>query len=139
MIYQNAWPERAWAMHSLHGALLAFPIACFTLTLLTDLSYWRTLNLLWLHFSEWLLLAGIVFGIVAALVRLVDFFVRGIRPAWLAVLGGVVVLLLAALNSFIHTSDGWTAVVPYGLIVSIVTVLAMLVTAWLDRMGVRHV
>jgi uncharacterized membrane protein len=58
---------------------------------------------------------------------------------WPATIGGLVVLVLATLNSFIHTADGWTAVVPYGLTVSVLTVLAMLVTAWLGRPEVRHV
>ncbi|HTV68507.1 MAG TPA: DUF2231 domain-containing protein [Rhizobiaceae bacterium] len=138
MTYDQTWPDRAFASNFLLTALLAFPIACFSLTVLTDVAYVRTLNLLWLHFSEWLLLAGLVFGILAALVALIDFAIRRVRHAWLAVLGGIVVLLLAALNSFIHTADGWTAVMPYGLTVSIVTVLAMIVTGWLGRRGVYH-
>lgn len=121
------------------AALLSFPVACFSLTVMTDLAYWRTLNLLWLHFSEWLLFAGLVFGIAAALVVLVDYAASRTRPAWPGVLAGIVVLLLAALNSFIHTADGWTAVMPYGLAVSVLTVAAMIVTAWLARPGVRHV
>ena len=99
----------------------------------------QTSNLLWLHFSEWLLFAGLVFGVLALLGRAVDTLVRGIGPSWLAVLGGVVVLVLATINSFLHTADGWTAVVPYGLTLSVATVLAMIVTAWLARPGVRYV
>lgn len=130
----NAYPSTAdVAVHSVHSALTSFPVACFSLTLISDLVYWQTSNLLWLHFSEWLLFAGLVFGVIAIIVRGVDFLVRGVRPSWLAVLGGVVVLLLATINSFVHTTDGWYAVVPGGLILSTVTVLAMIVTAWLDR------
>ena len=47
----------------------------------------------------------------------------------------VIYLLLATLNSFIHTADGWTAVMPYGLTVSVLTVVVMIATAWL---GARH-
>lgn len=126
-------------MDVVHAALLSFPIACFSLTVLTDIAYWQTLNLLWLHFSEWLLFAGLVFGGISALVFLADFAIRRVRPSWLAVSAGVVVLLLATLNSFIHTADGWTAVMPYGLALSVLTVLAMIVTAWLARWGGRHV
>lgn len=139
MTYDHPLPDRGLAATPIHTALLAFPIACFTLTVLTDLAYWRTVNLLWLHFSEWLLLAGLVFGGVDLLVRLIDLVFRHVRPSWLTVFGGVVVLLLAVLNSFIHTSDGWTAVVPWGLTLSVLTVLAMLVTGWLARGGARHV
>jgi len=125
-------------MDLVHAALLSFPIACFSLTLLTDIAYWQTANLLWLHFSEWLLLAGLLFGLLAALVLLLDLLARGVRPGWPAVAGGIVVMLLAALNSFIHTADGWTAVVPYGLAVSALTVLVMIVTAWLGRREAYH-
>ncbi|TKT74369.1 DUF2231 domain-containing protein [Aquamicrobium sp. LC103] len=125
-------------VHSIYLALVAFPIACFSLTVLSDIAYWQTSNLMWLHFSEWLLLAGLVFGVLAAAVRALDYLLYRTRPVWLAVLGGVVVLCLAALNSFVHTADGWTAVVPYGLILSIVTVLVMIVTGWLGWRGGRH-
>jgi uncharacterized membrane protein len=137
----NPYPlsATAVAVDSLHSTLRAFPIACFSLALLTDIAYIQTSNLLWLHFSEWLLLAGLVFGILAILVSALDFLVRRIRPPWLAVLGGIVVLVLAAINNFVHTADGWTAVVPYGLTLSALTVLAMIVTAWLGRTGARYV
>lgn len=138
MTYDQTWPQRSAALEPIHVALLAFPIACFSLTVATDLFYIMTLNLLWLHFSEWLLLAGIVFGAIALLVRFIEFLVRRVRPSWFAVLGGILVLLLATLNSFIHTADGWTAVVPYGLTVSILTVVVMIITAWIGRRGVRH-
>lgn len=139
MTYDQTWPNRSTALNPIHTALLAFPIACFSLTLVTDLAYWKTLNLLWLHFSEWLLLAGLIFGGIELLFSFIEFLVRRSRPSWFAVLGGIVVLLLATLNSFIHTADGWTAVVPYGLAVSILTVVVMIITAWFSRRRVRHV
>lgn len=126
-------------MHPVHSALISFPIACFSLTLLTDIAYYQTSNLLWLHFSEWLLFAGLVFGILALLARAVDLLVRRLRPPWLALFGAAIVLILAVVNSFVHTADGWTAVVPYGLVLSAVTVLAMVGTAWLARPGTRYV
>ncbi len=139
MAVTHAPVETASVMDTLHAALISFPIACFTLTVLTDMAYWGTENLLWLHFSEWLLLAGLVFGTLALLLRAADLLVRRVRPAWPAVIGGIAVLLLAIVNSFVHTVDGWPAVVPKGLIVSILTFAAMLITAWFARRRVRHV
>lgn len=130
--------DRFHVADTLHTALTAFPIACFSLTLITDLAYAQTLNLLWLQFSEWLLLAGLVFGVLAAIARLVDIIVRRTRPRWPVLAGGSVVLLLAVVNSFIHTSDGWTAVMPYGLALSLLTVVAMVATAWFAVREVRH-
>lgn len=132
MTYDDELADRPLATGIIHTVLLSFPIACFSLTVLTDLAYWRTLNLLWLHFSEWLLMAGLVFGGIDLLVLLADRLVRGIRLSWLVTAAGLVVLLLATINSLVHTADGWTAVMPYGLALSILTVLAMIVTAWLE-------
>ena len=139
MTSHSPLPVAAPAMHPVHSTLTSFPVACFSLTVLTDIAYWQTSNLLWLHFSEWLLLAGLVFGVIALLARAVEYLFRRIRPSWPAVLGGVVVLLLATVNSFVHTADGWTAVVPWGLALSAATVLAMIVTSWLAHPGVRYV
>jgi uncharacterized membrane protein len=119
-----------WATSPVYRVLTAFPITCFSLTLATDVAYWRTSNLLWLHFSEWLLLVGLVFGILAALFLLVVSLLRRVGSSWMHALGGIVVLLLATLNSLIHTADGWTAVMPYGLVTSIATVLAMIFTSF---------
>jgi uncharacterized membrane protein len=139
MNYIHTVTDRPRAADSVHAFLQSFPIACFTLTVFTDVAYMQTLNLLFLHFSEWLLLAGIVFGSLGLLARLVEYLVRRRRPPWPAILGGVIVLLLAVINSFIHTADGWTAVMPYGLTLSILTVLAMIVTGWFAIRSVRHV
>lgn len=139
MNYPQAERAHSPALHSIHMGLLSFPVACFTLAVLTDLAYWATENLQWLHFSEWLLLAGLIAGAIELLVLLLEFLVRRTRPSWLAVIFGIAVLLLATVNSFVHTIDGWQAVVPNGLILSAVTVLAMLATAWFARRGWQHV
>ncbi len=131
------------AKHPIHATLAPFPIVCFTLTLLTDIAYWRTSNLMWQHFSEWLLLAGLVFGVLAGLAGAVDFLfrpeLRASRPAWPHAIGSVIVLVLAFFNSLVHAADGWTGVVPYGLVLSAATVLVMGLSDWFGRaMVFRH-
>lgn len=131
------------AGHPIHAALVPFPIVCFTLALFTDIAFYRTNNLMWQNFSSWLLLAGLVFGGLAAVFGAIDLLsrrsVRAQRPAWPHAIGNVIVLGLALLNSFVHASDGWTAVVPWGLTLSAVTVLLLAVTVWLGRSLVyRH-
>lgn len=117
----------------IYRTLVSFPIVAFTLTVVTDLAYLQTSNLLFLHFSEWLLFAGLVVGILAAVYLGIICIVRRSRPSRLHALFGIVALILAALNSFIHTADGWTAVMPYGLATSIATVVAMLLAGWFGR------
>ena len=124
---------------SIHYTLRSVPITCLGLTLASDIFYLQTSNLLWLHFSEWLLLAGVLFGAVAILLAFVDFLIRRIRPSWPTVLCSIVVLVLATFNNLVHTADGWTAVYPLGLTLSVATVLAMLLTGWAGRKGDRHV
>ena len=119
----------------LHPMLIPFPLACFAGGLLADLTYWGTAEMMWADFSAWLISAGLVLGVLAAIVGLIDFIAhrheRTTAPAWPHALGTVVLLVLALLNTFIHSRDAWTSVVPTGLILSALTVAAALVTGWL--------
>ena len=113
----------------------SFPVACFSLTVLTDIAYWQTSNLLWLHFSEWLLFAGLVFGTLAGVVAVICRIAGIAGSTWLAILGWILVLALAILNSLIHTADGWTAVIPWGITTSIVTLIVMIAVGFFGRRG----
>ena len=121
--------------HPIHAMVVPFPIVSFTFALVTDIIYWRTSNLMWAEFSAWLLLAGIVLGAFAALFGAIDFVacreIRARGPAWPHAIGNVIVLVIAFFNNLVHAGDGWTAVVPWGLTLSALTVLVMLVTGWL--------
>lgn len=118
----------------IYGMLAAFPAVCFLAALVTDLAYWKTAEGLWETFSVWLIAGGLVMAAVAALVGLVDWFAsargRGLRPAWPALIGNTVAVLLSILNVFVHSRDGWTAVIPTGLILSAVVALILLFTGW---------
>lgn len=121
--------------HPILRLLAAFPIACFTGALFTDLAYVQTENVMWVDFSDWLLAVGVAGGVVAAVAGLLSLMTnrrrRTQRFSWSVVLGSLVVLVVALFNNFVHSRDAWTSVVPTGLALSAVTVLAMLVTAWL--------
>ena len=104
------------ARHPIHPMLVPFPIVCFVGTLLADLAYWGTANIMWADFAAWLVSAGVILGLLAAIAGAVDFFgnrlIRAQAPAWPHAIGNVVAMILAIINMFIHTHDGWTAVVP---------------------------
>lgn len=123
------------AGHPIHPMLVPFPIVCFVGTLVTDIAYWRTAQMMWADFSAWLLVIGVIMGGLAAIAGLIDFLgnrlVRATQPAWPHMIGNIVAMLLALLNTFVHTRDAWTSVVPTGLILSVITVLILLVTGWL--------
>jgi uncharacterized membrane protein len=85
---------------------------------------------MWLHFSEWLIAAGLAFGALAALVLLIEFVGNGAirtgRTGWAHLLLFYATLVVELLNAFVHSIDGWTAVVPTGLSLSIIGALLAL-------------
>lgn len=119
----------------LYAMLVQFPVVCFVGAFVTDLAYWHTTLFLWETFSVWLLAAGCVVAGLAGIVGLI-YFVRDRRVrvarfawphAWLSLLAAV----LSIVNAFVHSRDGYTAVVPTGLTLSAIVVLLMLVVAWM--------
>ena len=42
-------------------------------------------------------------------------------------------LALGFVNSLVHARDGWTAVVPQGLILSVAMVVVRMITGWLGH------
>ncbi len=136
-------PTARIAGHPIHVMLVPVPITCFVGTLLTDITYWRTAEMMWADFSAWLVTVGVIMGFLAAIAGLTDFLgnrrIRARPPAWPHAIGNAVVLVLATLNMLIHTRDAWTSVVPWGLILSAAVVLVLLFTGWMGwSMIYRH-
>ena len=115
--------------------LAAFPIACFTCALVTDIAYTQTADIMWADFSDWLLAAGMAGGVIAAIAGLVHLLItrrsRGPQPVWPAMLGSLLVLVIGLFNNLVHSRDAWTSVVPTGIGLSALTVVLMVVTLWL--------
>jgi uncharacterized membrane protein len=131
------------ARHPIHPMLVPFPIVCFIGALATDIAYAVTEQVMWADFSAWLILVGVILGVLAGIAGLIDFVgnrqVRGLRPAWPHMLGNLLVLVLSIFNALVHTRDAWTSVVPTGLILSAVVVLILPFTGWLGwEMVHRH-
>ncbi|MET1026190.1 MAG: DUF2231 domain-containing protein, partial [Dongiaceae bacterium] len=117
------------AHHPIHPMLVPFPIVCFIGTLLTDIAYWQTMEMMWADFSAWLLAVGLFMGGLAAIAGFIDFLgdrlVRTHKAAWLHMLGNALAWVLSLFNAFVHSRDAWTSVVPTGLILSSVVVLIL--------------
>jgi uncharacterized membrane protein len=79
----------------------------------------------WNNVSEWLLAAGLILAALAAVAFIIDsVLARGGRIAWLRLAALAAAAILGSLNAFVHSRDGYTAVVPEGIILSaIVTVI----------------
>jgi uncharacterized membrane protein len=112
--------------------LFPVPIVCFLAALATDIAYSASAYLMWLHFSEWLIAAGLAFGALAALALLIEFIAsRGIRTraGWMHLVLFYAALVAELFNALVHTIDGWTAVVPTGLVLSVVGAVLALAAA----------
>jgi uncharacterized membrane protein len=118
--------------HPLYPALLPIPIICFAGALITDLAYLASAQMMWLDFSSWLLLAGLIGGGAAGVLLIIELFRARHRSSALVT---HFLLLLAAwlvevFNSFIHARDGWTAVMPTGLCLSIAATVLGSLAGW---------
>jgi uncharacterized membrane protein len=121
--------------HPIYTMLLPVPIVCFIGALLTDLVYTCSDgNLLWLDFSSWLIATGLLFGAIAGLVLLIDL-IRGAAVrrdiGWAHFLLLLAAWIVEFINALVHARDGWTAVVPVGLTLSVIGVLLVLLSGWL--------
>ena len=73
------------AGHPIHPMLVPFPIAFLVSALLTDIAYVKSGWAMWAYASSWLIGAGIVAALLAALFGFIDFFgdkrIRGASTA----------------------------------------------------------
>lgn len=123
------------AGHPLHPLIVTFPIAFLTGVLATDLGYWLTGDLFWARASVWLIGAGFVSGIVAALTGMMDFLkidrVRKRRAGWIHMIGNVTALTLSLINWLLRINNGAAeAILPTGLILSLIVATLLGVTGW---------
>jgi uncharacterized membrane protein len=129
--------------HPIHPMLIPFPIAFFIGAFVTDIVYTQSANVTWQYFSIWLISAGLALGGLAAIFGFIDYFgdrrVRALRPATPHMLLNLLAMILSLVNAFVHSRDGWRAVVPEGIILSGVVVLILAVSAWLGgSLTYRH-
>jgi uncharacterized membrane protein len=117
--------------NSLHQRLIAPAAALLVAAFVTDLLYWRTALSQWETFSIWLLTAGLILAGLSGVALLLDVRLRRVRGIdWPRFAALAAAALLSLLNAFVHSRDGYTAVVPEGLALSTIVTLLLLVTGW---------
>jgi uncharacterized membrane protein len=129
------------AGHPIHPMLISFPIACFVLTLVSDIAFWRTGHDFWASASLWLLGIGLIMAALAAVAGFADVLsdsqIRNLNDAWLHAGGNVLAVVLELYNWYMRYQGG--AVVPTGLVLSLVVVAILLFTGWKGwEMVYRH-
>src|SRR3954463_1539845 len=86
------------AGHPIHPMLIPFPIACFVLTFVSDVAFWRTSNEFWATASLWVLGVGLIMAELADVIRLIDVFgddqVRNLTDPWPHAGGNFLVVLI---------------------------------------------
>jgi uncharacterized membrane protein len=122
------------AGHPIHPMLIPFPIACFVLTFVSDLAFWRTSTEFWASASLWLLGIGLIMAALAAVAGLIDLTgdeqIRNLSGAWQHAGGNVIAVLIELYNWYSRYEHGTSAIVPTGLVLSLVVVLILLFTGW---------
>lgn len=122
------------AGHPLHPLIVTFPIAFLTSVLATDVGYWLTNDFFWARASMWLIGAGIVTGLIAAATGMMDFFkidrVRQHSAGWIHMVGNAAALALSLISFGLRWGNPADAIVPTGIIVSLVVATLLGVTGW---------
>jgi uncharacterized membrane protein len=131
--------------HPLHQILVVFPLGLLATSVIFDIAYFVTNNTLLSDVAYWMMVAGIIGGVVAAPFGLVDWLAipGGTRAKTIGGLhgaGNVVVLLLFALSWYMR---GRADTVPgtFAYVCSFLGVGLALLTGWLggelvDRLGI---
>jgi uncharacterized membrane protein len=131
--------------HPIHQMLIVFPLGLLTTAIVFDFIHLATHTALWTEISFWMIAAGVIGGLVAAVFGLIDYLgipsgTRARRLGMLHGLGNVCVVLLFAISWFLRRPD--PALPPaLAIVLAVVGGGLSLVTGWLggelvDRLGV---
>jgi uncharacterized membrane protein len=131
------------AGHPIHPMLIPFPIVFFVSTFVCDLIYWRTGNPGWVTASLWLLGGGLIMAALAAVVGLIDVLgeprIRALNDVWYHAGGNILAVLIELYNWYSRYISGEAAVLPTGLVLSLIVVGILLFTGWKGwEMVYRH-
>ena len=118
--------------------LLAAALPLFLGAVLCDWAYWSSYEIQWSNFASWLVAGGMVFLGIALVCALVDVF-RAERRGGRALVQFVLLLVafvLGFINALVHARDAW-AVMPSGIVLSIVVLLLVAVATSMAFAGLR--
>ena len=131
------------AGHPLHPLSVIFPIAFLAGALGTDFGYWLTRDPFWARASLWLIGSGLAGGVVAALIGMSDFVrierVRKRTAGWAHMIINVTLLVLTVINFVWRLRDPVGAILPIGLILSLIVGTLTSVSGWFGaELSYRH-
>ncbi|MDF1586952.1 DUF2231 domain-containing protein [Marinimicrococcus flavescens] len=132
------------AGHPIHPMLVPFPIAFLASAPVSDIVFWAGGEPGWATVSLWLLGAGVVTVLAAALFGFTDFLgdrrIRSLGAAAQHMIGNLAAVLLALFNWYLRYAGGAAeGVFPYGIWLSLATALLLVFNGWKGwEMVYRH-
>ena len=130
--------------HPIHPMLIPFPVAFLVAAPIADLAFIGTGDGFWARAAMWLLGAGIVMALVAAVAGFTDFLseprIRSLNDAWYHMAGNLLAVVLAMINFGLRYAQGEEAAIkPWGVVLSLIVVGILLFTGWKGwEMVYRH-
>lgn len=123
------------AGHPIHPMLVGFPIVFLLTTLVCDVVYLNGGNPAWAAAALWMVGAGVVTALVAAVFGFIDFLgeerIRYLPDAWRHMVGNLTAVTLAAISWILRVTQGAEeAVMPWGVTLSVGVALILAYTGW---------
>ncbi len=120
--------------HPIHPILVQFPVAFLVGALLTDVTFWFTKDAFWATASFWLIIAGLVSGLVAAVTGMLDFVrierVRKRSAGWAHMYLNIAAIGLTVVNWLLRQNNITNGVLPWGIVLSLVVATLLGVSGW---------
>lgn len=131
--------------HPIHPMLIVFPLGLLATSLIFDIIHWITGNGFFSVVAFWMITAGVIGALLAAIFGLIDWLVipAGTRAKQIGLWhgGGNVVIVVLFIVSWLIRLNAQSNPNVFAYILSVVGVVLALFTAWLggelvDRLGV---
>lgn len=120
--------------HPIHPIIVIFPIAFLSSAAGADLGYWLTQDFFWARASIWLLGLGVLSGVAAAATGIADFIkiprARQRTAGWAHMALNAGALVLSIINVILRWGDPAQAILPVGLVLSLVVSGLLLASGW---------
>lgn len=122
------------AGHPLHPVMIHFPVAALMALVASDLAYWYTNDPFWVRSGLWLAGVGAFGGWIASIAGIIDLVsvsrIRRLITGWSHAIVAVVMLSLASFNWLLRFNEP-SAILPWGLGISLVTGGLIALAGWL--------
>ncbi len=132
--YNRTESRIALAGHPIHAMLVAFPIALAMCTVGADLLYWWTGDIFWVRAALWTTGVGFLMGLLAGISGTAELLlVPGIRAraaSWTHFIFAMTLLSAFGLNWGIRVASFESAVLPFGLLLSLLVAALTALTGW---------